>query len=134
MTKRLTIGFVDDDPDVLLALDNMLAAYDYQTELYTSGEQFLSAARASKAVCLIFDIRLGDITGIELARHLAANGFSFPIVFMSGDTDDVVRRQAAELSCADFLQKPFSVSQLIDAIAQATGLAPRPAAKDKECE
>ena len=57
MAKRLTVGIIDDDPDVLLALDNMLAAYDYQTELYTSAGQFLETARASRAGCLVVDIK-----------------------------------------------------------------------------
>ncbi len=133
MAKRLTVGFIDDDPDLLISFDNMLAPYDCQTELYTSAEQFLKTARTSRAKCLIVDIRLSDISGIELCRHLAAGGFAIPFVFMSGDTDDVVQRQAAELGCADFLLKPFSVSRLIDAIAKATGRGPRPAAGDHGC-
>ena len=131
MAKRLTVGIIDDDPDVLLALDNMLAAYDYQTELYTSAGQFLETARASRAGCLVVDINLGDITGTELARQLAANGFKFPLIFMSGNNDEHVLRQAAELRCAEFLQKPFSVSQLIDAIAKATGWTPGPPVEDQ---
>lgn len=133
MATQLTVGFIDDDPDLLFSLQNMLAAYDYQTELYTSAGQFLNAAAASRASCLVVDINLGDISGIELGRHLAANGFRFPLIFMSGDKDEALLRQAAELGSRDVLQKPFTVSQLIEAIAKATGRAPRSVAEDQGC-
>lgn len=131
MATQLTVGFIDDDPDLLFSFQNMLASYDYRTELYTSAGQFLDAAAASRAICLVVDINLGDISGMELGRHLAAHGFRFPLVFMSSDKDDILVRQAAELGSADLLQKPFTDSQLIEAIAMATGRAPRPVAEDQ---
>jgi len=133
MATQLTVGFIDDDPDLLFSFQNMLASYDYQTELYTSAGQFLDAAAASRAICLVVDINLGDILGIELGRHLAANGFRFPLIFMSGDKDEVLLSQATETGCTDVLQKPFTVSQLIEAIAEATGRAPRSAVEGQGC-
>jgi FixJ family two-component response regulator len=102
MATQLTVGFIDDEPGLLFSFQGMLASYDYQTELYTSAGQFLDAAAASRAICLVVDINLGDISGIELGRHLAANGNRFPLIFMSGDKDEVLLRQADELVRSTF--------------------------------
>ena len=131
MAKQLTVGLVDDDPDLLWVLDAMLAGHNCRTELYTSAEQFLDTAPASAAACLVVDINLGDLSGIELARQLVARGFTFPLIFMSGGKDEIVLREAAELGCIGFLEKPFSAGDLIGAVAKATGRSFKPANADQ---
>jgi FixJ family two-component response regulator len=114
------IAVVDDDPTIREALERLLSSYGYRTELYSSAAEFLGAAIKSEAACLLVDIQLGDISGIELARHLAANGFKFPIIFMTGSSDQDIRRQAMAFGCVAFFQKPFGADELIDAISQCT--------------
>ena len=78
-------------------------------------------APTSNANCLVVDIQLGDISGVELAHQLAADGFRFPIIFMTGLDDELVRSQAAAAGGVAFLHKPFSAQILNDAVRTAIG-------------
>ncbi len=102
-------------------ISSTLSTFGYSTYTYDSAEAFLRTAAASKADCLVVDIQLGDITGIELARQLTELGFTFPIIFMTARDDETVRSQAAQLGCINFLRKPFSADRLIQAIVKAVG-------------
>ena len=113
------IAIIDDDPDIREAMQRVLASRGYQTELYASAEQFIVGAAASKAACLLLDVDLGDLTGIELARHLSASGFMFPIVFMTGSSNEIARRKAMELGCVAYLDKPFTSDRLLEALMRA---------------
>ena len=120
-----TIAVVDDDPSVRKALARLLSVFGYRVELFASADAFLVAAPASKAVCLLVDIKLGAMSGLDLARRLAADGFDFPIVFMTGSEKGVVRLQCLDFGCVAFLQKPIPEAHLMDAVAKAIG-AERP--------
>jgi FixJ family two-component response regulator len=107
------------DETVRDGLEILLSGYGYQIEHYASAEDFLSAAESSKAGSLLVDINLGDISGVELARQLAAGGYRFPIIFMTGSSDEIIRRQAMEIGCVAFLHKPLPEDQLIESIVEA---------------
>jgi FixJ family two-component response regulator len=119
--KRNVIAVVDNDPGMRKAMGNLLSALGYGTELFGSGGAFLDAATKSDAICLVVDIQLGDISGIQLGRHLAASGLKFPIIFMSALDDATILNQATALGCVAYLRKPFSAALLVDAIVKATG-------------
>ena len=110
------IAIIDDDPDLLEALDLMLSAHRYRPALFASAEEFLGVAATSEAACLVVDIQLGGISGVELGRQLFASGFTFPIIFMTGSRDELHRRQAMDFGCVAFLLKPFPEDRLIEAI------------------
>ena len=116
-----TIAVVDDDPSVRKALARLLSVFGYRAELFASAEAFLDAAPASAALCLLVDIKLGAMSGLDLARRLAADGFDLPIVFMTGSEKDVVRLQCLDFGCVAFLQKPIPEARLMDAVARAVG-------------
>jgi len=78
------IAVVDDDPDMRDAMVTLISAYGYGTRTFDTAETFLACASECQARCLLVDIQLGDLSGVELARQLAADGFKFPIIFMSG--------------------------------------------------
>ena len=118
--RQNVIAVVDDDSQLREALGLLLAVFGYRTELFASAEQFLSAAAASDASCLIVEIELGDISGIELARQLAAAGFKFPIIFLTRSWDHAIRRQAMDLGCVAYLHKSFLAERLLEAIEKAT--------------
>jgi FixJ family two-component response regulator len=120
-SDQITIGIVDDDPVLRTALAHLLSASGYQVEVFASAEAFLNAAPTTKTQCLLSDIELGDISGLELGRQLVANGFDFPIVFMTGSEDQSIRRQAIEFGCIAYLLKPFVSDQLFEAIRLAVG-------------
>jgi FixJ family two-component response regulator len=113
---RNIIAVVDDDPEIRLSLERLLSAYGYDVEIFDSGETFLGRAPTCRAFCLVVDIHLGDITGVELAHRLAADGFKFPIIFMTGNRDARIEEQAYAAGCIAFLNKPFQATTLIDAL------------------
>ena len=113
------VAVIDDDDIVREAVAGLLAAHEYEVELYESAEQFLGAVADSRANCLLVDIHLGGICGIELGRGLAKAGFQFPIIFMTGSPDDLLRWRALEAGCVAFLTKPFAPPALTEALSAA---------------
>jgi FixJ family two-component response regulator len=120
-TQRTIVAVVDDDFALRKATATLLSALGYRTELFASGGAFLDAAMRSEASCLIVDIQLGDISGVELGHQLAVTGFKFPIIFMTASEDDTTRRRAMQLGCVAYLRKPFPADELIDAVVKAIG-------------
>jgi FixJ family two-component response regulator len=116
-TKRHVVAIIDDNLGVLGAMSRLLSAFGYDTELYVSAEEFLDPAVTTEAICLIVDIQLGQSCGIELAQHVANAGFKIPIIFMTADANESVKRRAMEIGCVAFLLKPFSAHVLIEALA-----------------
>jgi len=121
--ERNVIAVLDDDPALRLALGDLLSLSGYRTELYASAEEFITAAKTTEASCLVVDIQLGKVSGVELGRQLSRAGFTFPIVFMTGSQDEGFRRQAMDLGCVAYLHKPFPKARLIEAIKMAIGSA-----------
>jgi FixJ family two-component response regulator len=122
--RQKTIAVVDDDDSVRRALGKVLALHGYSVELYGSAEEFINVMLESEAWCLLVDIQLRDLNGIELGRELAASGLTFPIIFMTGSADETVRRQALDFGCVAFLPKPMDEDTLLAAVADAIGLPP----------
>jgi FixJ family two-component response regulator len=122
--QRIVIAIVEDDPGVRGSLEELLSTFEYRTELYSSAEEFVRAAITTEASCIVIDIQLGDTSGVELARHLSATGFTFPIIFMTGSLEEKHRRQALDFGCVAYLRKPFPAVQLINAITKAVGCVP----------
>jgi FixJ family two-component response regulator len=125
--RRIVVAVVDDNPAMRGAMARLLSASGYCTELFASGEAFLDAATRSKASCLIVDIQLGNISGVELGRQLATTGFTIPIIFMTAADDETLRSGATQLGCVAYLRKPFPADEMIDAIVKAVGPISRPA-------
>ena len=119
--QRKIVGIVDDDPGMRMAIRRALSAFGYATYAYGSAEAFLKVAATSKAVCLVVDIQLGDISGVELVRQLIESGFTFPIIFVTALDDEAIRTQATQLGCVAYLHKPVSADRLIEAIVKAMG-------------
>jgi FixJ family two-component response regulator len=119
--QQHVIAVIDDDPDMRDAFETLVTAFGLYAEVYASGEGFLKAAAESEAACLIVDIGLGDLSGIELVRRLKRIGLGFPIIFVTGSDDDALRREAEELGFVAFLRKPFPTAKLMQAINQVVG-------------
>ncbi|HET9716077.1 MAG TPA: response regulator [Pseudolabrys sp.] len=117
--QQKTIAVIDDDPEMRCSLATFLHAFGYRAETYDSARTFLVCASTCKANCLVIDINLGDMTGIELAHQLLAGGLKWPIIFMSGLNNAAVRNQAQAIDSIAFLQKPFRTQDLIEAIKKA---------------
>ncbi|MGO9990393.1 MAG: response regulator transcription factor [Steroidobacteraceae bacterium] len=124
-TKRKVVAVIDDNLSILGAMSRLLSAFGYDTELYASPSEFLDAAMTTEAICLFVDIELGKSCGIGFARHLANAGFTIPIIFMSADDNESIKKRAMEIGCVAFLPKPFTANALIEALVN---LSPRSAA------
>jgi FixJ family two-component response regulator len=117
LQKLVTV--VDDDPEIRASMAMLLSAYGYKVETFDSAETFLSGASACRAMCLLVDIQLSGMSGVELALRLAAGGFKFPIIFMTGRDDAVIERQCFAAGAIALLRKPFPTTTLIGAIEQS---------------
>jgi FixJ family two-component response regulator len=118
---RQTVVIVDDDRDVGEALMRGLAVYGYQTELFESSTECLSANVTRVATCFVIDVHLKDESGIDLLIQLGALGIEAPAIHMSGATTDLVYQKSFESGSAAFLSKPFSVLELVKTIEKVTG-------------
>jgi len=114
------IAVVDDDSSMLKAIERLLGAYGFNTRVFSSAEAFLDSRAANEAVCLVLDIHLHGISGIELGQRLKAVRSKLPVIFITATDDEVIHREAIELGGVACLQKPFSPDSLISAINKAT--------------
>lgn len=119
--SRAVVAVVDDDPTILKGLSRLLNASGYETQVFDSAEAFLNGLETRAASCVILDVHLAGISGIELRRRLAAAGSKLPVIFMTAVDDEAVRREAIESGCGALLCKPFSARSLIEAIGKVTG-------------
>src|SRR4029077_5161741 len=119
--KGKIVAVIDDDPEMRAAMACLLPAFGYSVNTFDSAETFLACASTCKAMCLVIDIQLGDISGVELAHQLRADGFAYPIIFMTGLDDELIQSQPAAAGCIAFLRKPFPANVLVDAIKKAVG-------------
>ena len=115
------IAVVVVDTEIRASLKTLLSAYEYDVETFDSAETFLARASTCRAFCLVVDVHLGNITGLELAHQLAADGFKFPIIFMTAHRDSLIERKAFAVGGVAFLYKPFPATSLIDAIKKVAG-------------
>jgi two-component system, NtrC family, response regulator AtoC len=116
MAHDALISIVDDDESIRKATKRLLESAGLTVEDFTSAEDFLNAGRPQDSTCLILDVRLPGISGLELQSQLRASAPKVPIVFITGHGDAQVRARALEAGAIDFLQKPFSEKALFKAI------------------
>ena len=110
---------MDDDASMLKSIERLLGAYGFATKAFPSAEAFLNLNAAADADCLLVDIHLGGMSGIELRHHLTASGCKLPVIFMTAFDEEPTRKQAQSAGCVAFLHKPFVASLLIGAIEKA---------------
>jgi len=120
-TPPQVIIVVDDDASMLKSLSRLLTAYGFVAQAFPSAEALLTSGGARAASCLLLDIHLGGISGIELNRRLSAAGSKCPVIFMTAIDDNATRREAIEVGCIAYLRKPFAPDVLLEAIARAAG-------------
>jgi FixJ family two-component response regulator len=115
------ITVVDDDPSVRKALSRLIAASGYDAAMYESAEAFLEAGVAAQTECLVLDVHLPGMSGLDLQAELAKSGVNCPIVFITAFDAERPRRQALEAGAAGFLRKPLDSEHLLEAIEAALG-------------
>jgi two-component system response regulator FixJ len=110
------ISVVDDDESVGEAIKSLLASLGFRVEVFNSAEAFLRSARLIDTACLIADVRMPGMNGLQLQKFLNTAHWWIPIVFISAHDDGEARSGALEAGAIDFLRKPFSEDALLSAI------------------
>lgn len=120
------ISIVDDDESVRAATKTLLRAVGYYVETFASAELFLDSGVLRETKCLILDVRMPGIDGLELQRRLNAAESRVPIIFVTAHDDKTKRRKAIEAGAVEFFRKPFDANTLVGAIQMALRARPRP--------
>jgi len=115
-----TIAVVEDDPSMLQGLSRLLSALGFRVDGFASAESFLDSLAQCEAACLVVDIHLGGISGIDLKRKLVASGNDFPVIFMTAVDSEATRQAAVDAGCVAYLRKPFLSKLLVEAISQVS--------------
>ena len=113
MTTRKLVLVVDDDPSMLGAVERLLRVHGFDTEVFNTVESFLDRARLCDATCLVLDIHLDGMSGIELKRQLTLSGIELPVIFITANDSEATRKAAMEAGCVAYLPKPFPTKSLI---------------------
>lgn len=119
MTRHGTVFVVDDDAALRKALSMSLTERGYDVESFDSAARFLDAADLDKHACLLLDIRMPKISGLELQEKLARRGVSLPIIFLTAHGDIPMSVRAMRNGAIDFLEKPYELSALLKRIEEA---------------
>jgi FixJ family two-component response regulator len=120
MTQATPIVFVvDDDPSVREALSSLIRSAGLNVKTFSSAQEFLTSQRPDAPACLVLDVRLPGLSGLDLQRELAATHSSIPIIFITGHGDIPTTVEAMKAGAVEFLTKPFHDQDLLDAIQQA---------------
>jgi two-component system response regulator FixJ len=116
-----TVAVIDDDQSVRDAVESLLRSAGYQAEGFGSAEAFLSCPRRREFCCLVLDVSLPGISGLELQQRLLARGSRVPVVFVTATADPrgQTRRQALQLGAVEFLSKPFDELAMLNAVGAA---------------
>ena len=113
------IFIVDDDPSIRLALENLLSSTGQQVETYAAAQDFLRDCPRNAAGCLVLDVQMPGLSGLDLQSELGHAGIHLPIIFLTGHGDIPTTVRAMKAGAVEFLTKPVSDSELLAAIDQA---------------
>jgi len=116
MAAAKPVHVVDDDLGVLKGIARLLSAHGLPVRTFSSAEEFLALADPSEASCLILDIHLGGLSGIELMQELRRSASKTPVVMITANDSEPIRRAAFASGCSAFLQKRVSAQALLGAV------------------
>jgi FixJ family two-component response regulator len=120
MTARQpTVFVVDDDAPLRDAIGSLMRSVGLHVQLFPSAAEFLKSPHPTGPACVLLDVRMPGLSGLDCQRQLTETGFPIPIIFMSGHSDVPMTVQAMKAGAADFLTKPFRDQELLDAVQQA---------------
>lgn len=119
MTAAPLVFVIDDDPSVRSSLKFLLSTVGLQAETFDSAQSFLHKERPEVPSCLVLDVRLPGVSGIDFQRELTARNISIPIVFLTGHGDIPMSVSAMKAGAVEFLTKPFRDQDLLDAVRVA---------------
>ena len=118
-TERLLLSVVDDDEMLRESLPDLLREFGFAARAFSSGHEFLLSDYVGETRCLILDVAMPGMSGLDLQKELKLRGQVIPIIFITGQKDEDIRKQAFSQGAVGFLYKPFSDSDLLDAVNAA---------------
>ena len=118
-SKRSLLSVVDDDEMLRESLPELLREFGFAARAFSSGQEFLSSNYVDETRCLILDVAMPEMSGLDLQQELKRRGQAIPIIFISGQKDEDVRKQAFRQGAVKFLYTPFSDSDLLEAVNAA---------------
>ena len=127
-----TVFVIDDDRGMRQAIQDLVESVGLRVESFASGQEFLSRRHAGDPSCLVLDVRLPQVSGLDFQRQLAETGIQIPIIFITAHGDVPMSVRALKSGAVDFLTKPFRDQDLLDAIQQA--LQRDSAAREQQAE
>jgi len=117
--QKSTVYIVDDDQAIRHAMELLMRSVGLDYEIFHSGDEFLETHSNDRAGCLVLDIRMPGLGGLELQEKLLEMGSSLPIIFITGHGDVPMAVEAMQKGAVDFIQKPFRDQELLDRIGEA---------------
>ena len=117
--ERPLLSVVDDDESVRESLPDLLREFGFAARAFSSAREFLSSDYVDETRCLILDVAMPGMSGLDLQQELKHRGKEIPIIFITGQKDEDIRKQAFTQGAVNFLYKPFSDNVLLDAVNAA---------------
>jgi len=117
--KKAIVYIVDDDDEVLRAIKRLLRSAGLKAQTFASGDDFLKSKFRDQNACMIADIRMPGMSGLELYQELLGKGFKLPVIFITGFDDAKARSQAKSFGAIGYFRKPVDDQALLDAIRLA---------------
>ena len=114
-----TVYIVDDDPAIRIAMQALLESVNIEHEIFASADEYLQDEEHHRSGCLVLDIRMPGLGGLELQDELISRGGTLPIIFITGHGDVPMAVDAMQKGAVDFIQKPFRDQELLDRIREA---------------
>jgi FixJ family two-component response regulator len=118
-TERLLLSVVDDDEMLRESLPDLLREFGFAARAFSSGQEFFSSNYVGETRCLILDVAMPGMSGLEVQEELKRRGQAIPVIFITGQKDEEIRKQAFSQGAVKFLHKPFSDSALLEAVNAA---------------
>jgi len=113
------VAIVDDDASVRNSTRRLIQSFGYRAEAFAAGQEFLASPVAARTACLVLDVRMPDMDGLEVQRQLIARHLHVPVVFISGRASDDEERRARAAGAVDFLRKPLAAATLLEVLQKA---------------
>lgn len=117
--ERSLVSVVDDDESVRESLPDLLREFGFAARAFSSAEEFLASDGVRQTKCLILDVAMPSMTGLDLQQELRRRGQVIPVIFITGQKDEAIREQAFKQGAVNFLYKPFSDTALLKALNAA---------------
>jgi FixJ family two-component response regulator len=122
MSGEATVYIVDDDPAIIRALAELVKLVGLQWKAFSSADEFLASYKADGPGCIVLDVRMPGLSGMELQRTLVNNGVTLPVIIITGHADVRMAVEAMKMGAVEFLEKPFRMQELCDNVQKAVRL------------